>query len=217
MTHHHLLVSPSPLYLIGLESVINRCEPQSLIYSSRSFEDAMQKFSSWGVEYIWWAYHLTYQKMISSVILPAVSRNPGVKMILLQQSNSPAEIKEFFNKGISGYLGINGSVEEIVEAFQSCKKNMTYIDPRTSKDLSLLYLESQNEKIFPFEKLTDREKEVLQLIVQGYTTRQIAECLYISKCTVETHRLHLIRKIGVKNTASLVREAMNRQLYATNV
>jgi len=217
MTHHHLLVSPSPLYLIGLESVIGRCEPQSIIYSSKSPEDALHRFSTWPVGYIWWAFQWKYQKMISSVILPAVSKCTGVKLILLQQSNSPSEIKEFFNKGISGYLGSNSSVEEIVEAFQSCEKNITYIDPRTSKDLSLLYLETQSEKNFPSEKLTDREKEVLQLIVQGYTTREIAEYLYISKCTVETHRLHLIRKIGVKNTASLVREAMNRQLFATSV
>ncbi|MCR9014596.1 helix-turn-helix transcriptional regulator [Aquiflexum sp. XJ19-11] len=61
--------------------------------------------------------------------------------------------------------------------------------------------------------LTKREKEILQLIVEEYTTQEIANKLFISFCTVETHRLHLIQKMGVRNTAGLVREAVARNIY----
>ena len=61
-------------------------------------------------------------------------------------------------------------------------------------------------------KLTQREQEVLQLIVDEFTTTEIAKKLFIGQCTVETHRIKLIQKLGVKNTAGLVREAVQRQL-----
>ena len=208
--NHHLLVSPSPLYLIGLESVIGRLDTGSVIYSSKTLEDAKQIFLKRQVEFIWWAYEIPFQTLVSNVILPSISENAKVKIILLQHSHPSDRIKELFRLGLAGYLCDNCSIEYIVEAFQSCNNNFAYIDPRTTRELSTNYFHNKKEVLN--EQLTEREKEVLQLIVKGHTTREIAADLFISKSTVETHRLHLIRKIGVKNTASLVREAMNLKL-----
>ncbi|MCO6477059.1 MAG: response regulator transcription factor [Phaeodactylibacter sp.] len=63
------------------------------------------------------------------------------------------------------------------------------------------------------KKLTEREQEVLQLIIEEYTTKEIAKKLFISSCTVETHRLNIIQKLGVRNTAGIVREAMRMDLF----
>lgn len=66
-------------------------------------------------------------------------------------------------------------------------------------------------------KLTQREQEILQLIVEEFTTSEIAKKLYIGQCTVETHRINLIQKLGVKNVAGLVRVALEAGLYHARI
>ncbi|WP_113923257.1 LuxR C-terminal-related transcriptional regulator [Cognataquiflexum aquatile] len=141
---------------------------------------------------------------------------PKSKIFVFCESKDPILVKDFLKAGISGYFLPDCSVKNIKEAIGQSEKGKIYIDPKLRLFLTqnLLDIGQSNTTL---RALTKREKEILQLIVEEYTTQEIANKLFISFCTVETHRLHLIQKMGVRNTAGLVREAVARNIYQTSM
>ena len=110
-----------------------------------------------------------------------------------------------------GYLLKNTSKTELTEALKQVQLGNRYL-PKNISDILLndsIGLENSNYFI---PKLTTREKEILALIIQEFTTEEMAKKLYVSTKTVESHRSNLIQKLGVKNTAGLVRVAFEKGL-----
>ena len=140
--------------------------------------------------------------------------HPELKILLFGQGDAAPEIKKYFKQGVSGYLPKTSSAEEIEDALESLAKNKQYIPPSLNHIFSN-WLTSSKSLVQKkhCSHLTRRENEVLQLIVNEHTTQEIAHELFISSCTVETHRQKIIQKLGVKNTAGIVREAIYNQLY----
>lgn len=132
---------------------------------------------------------------------------PQLKILSFSETNNPFKIKQLFHIGIQGFLLRTAKREELVAAIDSVTDSKLYIQEEiknriTDYSLGLGSRKKQNTA------LTRREIEVLQLIIEEYTTKEIAKELFISEDTVETHRAHLIRKLDVKNTAGLVRTAI---------
>jgi len=121
-------------------------------------------------------------------------------------------IKSFLTAGICGYFLTQCSTDSIKEAHFQISIGNKYIDPEISQILTRNLLESGPKKP-RINSVTKREMQILQLIIEEFTSQEIAKKLFISFCTVETHRLHLIQKMGVRNTAGLVREALYTNLY----
>ena len=115
--------------------------------------------------------------------------------------------------GALGYLLKNTSREELIEAIRSVFKGEQYLQPEIKEALLSASLGNPVRGSY-VPKLTRREKEVLTLIVEEMTTAEIAEQLCISPKTVETHRLNLIQKLGVRNSAGLVKEALTKDLLS---
>ncbi len=212
MCKQHVLVASSPLYLLGLEAVISQHVKEPGFIICRSAEEARQKLVNTPRGFLWWAIQTPQSELIVNTISPFISKYPEMRIILLQHVYDTGIVKKLFEYGIAGFLSDMCSTDEICEAIHTTASGNTYLDRRVANAVSLSYLNPQVKQSKCSESLTDREKEVLKLIVDEYTTREIAQKLYISKCTVETHRLHLIRKLGVKNTAGLVREALTQAL-----
>lgn len=141
---------------------------------------------------------------------------PKSKIFVFCESKDPILVKDFLKAGISGYFLPDCSVKYIKEAIIQSEKGKIYIDPQLRLFLTQNLLDI-GQASTALCALTKREKEILQLIVEEYTTQEIANKLFISFCTVETHRLHLIQKMGVRNTAGLVREAVARNIYRTSM
>lgn len=137
---------------------------------------------------------------------------PASKTFVFCENKDPLVVKDFLKTGISGYFLPHCNTRNIKEALSLCSKGKVYIDPKLSNYLAQNLLDLIPSKASQ-HPLTKREKEILHLIVDEYTTQEIAKKLFISFCTVETHRLHLIQKMGVRNTAGLVREAVARNIY----
>ena len=108
--------------------------------------------------------------------------------------------------GASGYLIKNASAEEIKEAIQTVMSGKLYLS------LSMENLLKPKNNYAEIPPITKREKEILVLISEGYTTNQMAEKLFISPLTVESHRKNLLTKLNVNNTASLIRLAISMDL-----
>jgi len=131
---------------------------------------------------------------------------PGVKVLGISTFGERSYISRMIENGASGYLIKNASAAEIQEAIETVMAGKLYL----SVSIETLLKSKNNYAEIP--ALTKREKEILSLISEGYTTNQMAEKLFISPLTVESHRKNLLTKLNVNNTASLIRLAVNMNL-----
>ncbi len=138
-------------------------------------------------------------------------RFPGLKILLFGMEETVPEIRKYFKQGIWAYLPKTADSADIEAALSYIEAGELYVPASLNKTIAS-WLTDPVRKKKPGCKLTHREQEILQLIVEEFTTNEIAQKLYISHCTVETHRINLTQKLGVKNTAGLVREAVQREL-----
>jgi DNA-binding NarL/FixJ family response regulator len=120
-------------------------------------------------------------------------------------------VKTALRNGTDGYLLKDASEQDFLSAVESVLKGEQYIQ-KNVQDLMLKEAMGQKKDTSYIPKLTRREKEILQLIVDEKTTQEIADTLFLSVSTVETHRMNLISKLGVKNVAGLVKLTLERGL-----
>ena len=139
------------------------------------------------------------------------SNQRKLKVIVFGELKDSRSIKSIFKTGVSGYLLSNCCTQILKEAIHQVNMGRPFVDPQLTEIFIDSLFQSNNSPAIK-SQLTKREKQILQLIVDEYTTHEIANKLFISFCTVETHRLHLIQKMGVRNTAGLVREAISGNL-----
>ncbi|HLV93523.1 MAG TPA: response regulator transcription factor [Aequorivita sp.] len=127
---------------------------------------------------------------------------PNIKIIALTSHSDIATIKSSVNAGFDGYLLKIDSREDIEKALKTVTNNEKYFSPKTQQ----MFIERGTSK--NKMNLTEREKEVLQLIVVEKTTKEIAGQLCLSDKTIETHRASIMQKLEVKNIAGMVRKAV---------
>ncbi|KIC96001.1 response regulator [Flavihumibacter solisilvae] len=140
-----------------------------------------------------------------------LKKTPEVKIIAFSSFDDSHFVKQVMRNGASGYLLKNTDSETLVAAIQAVVNGEEYIDESIRKILLHESLKGQRRSIFDIP-LTKREKEILKHVAEGLSNQEIADKLFISMRTVETHRLNLSQKLAAKNTASLVREAIKRGL-----
>ena len=142
--------------------------------------------------------------------------NPGIKVIAVSMVNDFASIHKMLQSGADGYVLKNAGVEELMKALEFAEGGEVYINKEISDILLKGFrfnqtAEAKRIKVVK-EDLTQREKEILTLIVKGNSNQEIADMLSISIPTVKTHRSNILAKCEVKNTASLVRFVMENDL-----
>ena len=142
-----------------------------------------------------------------------VKENPKVKIIALSMHSSKNFIIEMFKAGASGYLLKDCEFDELVNAIRLVMNNKTYISPAISDVVVDNYMrQPDNAKDSAFSILSQREREVLQLLTEGKATKQIAKRLHISAKTVEVHRLNLMGKLKIDSIAQLTKYAIQEGL-----
>ncbi len=131
---------------------------------------------------------------------------PTMKIIALTSHSDSTTIKTSVNAGFDGYLLKIDGRDEIEKALKAVTNNEKYFSPKTQQVFFELNSSKNNVE------LTEREKEVLQLIVQEKTTKEIADQLCLSEKTIETHRAAIMQKLEVKNIAGMVKKAIMQGL-----
>jgi two-component system response regulator NreC len=144
---------------------------------------------------------------------------PSIRVIMLTMHKNEEYILQSFQAGASGFILKEGAVEELVSAIRSIHQDKSFLSPTISKTLIDAYLRKMEtgKTETPFDLLTDREREVLQLIAEGYTNREVAKALFISVKTVEAHRAHIMQKLNIHDIAKLVKYAIQKGLVDLNV
>jgi len=133
---------------------------------------------------------------------------PGIFILGLSTFNQGLYIKKMMENGASGYILKNSSKEELLKAIETVNHGHIYFSGE-AEDALRQYEKSAKVQL---PQLTPREKEILTLIAEGYTNPQIAEKIFLSPFTVDSHRKNLLAKLDVKNTASLIRMAIENKL-----
>ncbi|MCC9138630.1 response regulator [Pontibacter silvestris] len=144
-------------------------------------------------------------------------RYPNLKVLILTMLDHESYVSKAIENGASGYLLKNAGKEELRSALHLVFHGSTYISPSISLNLlqGVKGGRMSDESYPPHEQrhsLSKREVEVLMLIAEGYTNAEIAERLFNSKRTIETHRQNLLEKTNCKNTASLVKYAVQNRI-----
>lgn len=129
---------------------------------------------------------------------------PSVFVIGLSTFNQQSFIQKMMDNGASGYVLKNATQKELMEAIETVAKGKTYLSNEAASSLRK-YTESE------IPVITRREKEVLELIAEGMTNNEIAQKLFISTTTVDTHRKNLLAKFEAKNVASMIKMAAQFQ------
>ncbi len=138
---------------------------------------------------------------------------PAIKVLALTMMDEDQHIRQMIEAGASGYILKSSDKIELVDAITTILEGQHYFsdDATQSVMMDLVKGTTKKENSDP-GNITDREKEVLELIVKQYTNQEIAEELYISTRTVDAHRRNLLQKTGAKNTAGLVTYAIKHDL-----
>jgi two-component system response regulator NreC len=138
------------------------------------------------------------------------SRYPKTPILVLSMVDHPAEVRAALNAGASGYLVKESAAEQLIEAVRRVAGGEVYLQPSLGAAIAR-QVDLRNPAGFAIA-LTERELEVLRLVVLGHTNKQMAQMLGISTRTVEAHRASLLRIVGVTSRADLVRFALDAGL-----
>jgi len=137
----------------------------------------------------------------------------GVKVIALSAYSDRRFISHMFKAGASGYLLKDCLFEELAVAIRTVAKNQVYVSPKIADVVVKGFIHrSLKDDSTVFSILTDREREVLQLLSEGKTTKQIASLLKVSVKTIETHRQHIMDKLDIRSIAGLTKYALREGL-----
>src|SRR6058998_3296092 len=135
--------------------------------------------------------------------------SPQTKTILLTMHTEDPYVMEALRAGVKGYLLKTLAAQDLVQAIREVSRGAMYLSPGISRTLVEAYLAKSE---LPPDPLTPREREVLQLVAEGKTTKEVAVILGISVKTAESHRTRIMGKLEIHETASLVRYAIRRGL-----
>jgi len=140
--------------------------------------------------------------------------HPEVKILILTMHKDKEYLYHAFSAGAEGFLLKEDADTELHAAIEKLKKGGTYISPLLSSQLTDLLMERSRygvgQPLAPREPLTTREREIIKLIAEGKSSKEIGELLFISNRTVQHHRANIQRKLNIKKTADLVKYAIQK-------
>jgi DNA-binding NarL/FixJ family response regulator len=139
-------------------------------------------------------------------------RRPALRTLILSMYENEQFLFEALKAGASGYVLKSGADDDIVEACRAAMRGQSFLYPSAVHALIRDFIERADERGADFDLLTPRELEVLKLIAEGHTSKEIAAMLVISIKTVDRHRTNMLEKLGMRDRVELTRYAIRRGL-----
>lgn len=200
------LVDDHAILLDGVKSLLEEEENLEIVGQAGTGEEALEFIKRNEVDLLITDFHLPEMDGLSLIRL-VKKISPKTKIIVLSMHDETHLVKEILKEGIAGYVLKKDSHLEMRKAIQTAAQGGVFL----SQEINQMLIKSLNS---PHEEklLTDREREILKLIAKEYTNRNIAEELFISERTVETHRKNIFRKTKTNSLVGLIKFA-----YANNL
>lgn len=198
-----LLVDDHRIFLEGLKNLIQ--EPFHAKDTANSGREALELIKSSEFDVMITDYEMPGFNGLELIKAVRIVQ-PEIKIIVLSMHDDPSVVKELLRIGVQGYLLKNNTYKNLTEALEKVVEGKRFL----SDEIAELLINAPEEE----EKgvLTSREIEILRLVAKEFNSRQIAEILFISERTVETHRKNILKKTGAGNLVGLIKYA-----YANNL
>ena len=204
-TFRILLVDDHLLFLEGVEGLLSGLKNVQVSGRAHNGREALLQLRKQPADLVLLDYQMP--EMDGLATLSEIRKfHPGTKVMILSMHKSAALVQEVMKAGAEGFLLKTADREEFLLAVKKVLSGGKYFSAEVMEEMMRPALASQ--QFVPDEPLTDRETEIIREIVNGLSTQEIAEKLFISPRTVETHRKNLMAKLNMKNLASLVRWAL---------
>jgi two-component system response regulator NreC len=204
-----VLVDDHAVVRSGLRLLLDREEDMEVIGEAGNAKDAIFR-----------ARALKPDVILLDVVMPGESgievlprllkESPETKVLVLSMQDDPSYVREAFGAGASGYVLKEAADEEVVSAVREIADGGHYVHPALGA--RMVAAEAQERAAAEADPLSEREREVLRLLALGNTNQEIAQALYISVRTAESHRAHIMQKLGLATRAELVRYALSHGL-----
>lgn len=207
-----IIVDDHQIFLDGLKEVFKAFDDISIVGEANDGVDLIDLLGKTDCDVI--LMDVNMPKMDGTAATKYVKQNyPDVKVLMLTMHDSKAMIEKLVKAGADGYVLKNTAKGELKMAIETLCSDQNYYSPMVTQ--TIMQSMRQKEALasdYGAVELTDREKDVLKLIAKEMTSHEIAEQLFISHHTVESHRKNLIAKLGVRSLAGLVKYAVKSGL-----
>ena len=139
-----------------------------------------------------------------------LKEKPATKIVVLSRYDNLSYVRSLLEAGALGYVPKKAVSTELAAAIRAVYNGGVFLHPSIAKGVTKDYVQliQSEHKTEPYERLTDREKEILKLLAEGYSSHQIAERLYLTAKTVLNYRKNIMEKLGVENPAQLIKYAI---------
>lgn len=209
-----LIADDHAMFVDGIESILNKEDDIQVIDKCFDGPSVLKKIISNPPDLVLLDINLPGMNGIE-VSQKIIKDHPKVKILAISMFNEESFVTEILNNGAQGYILKNTGREELLLAIRTIHDGKTFFSKDVTNTIMKSLMKRRKEstattKLIP--KISRREKEVLKLIVEEFTTQEIANELFISLKTVESHRSSLLNKLNARNTAGLVRITMENKL-----
>jgi len=204
------IIDDHAVVIDGLKTMLNAFPHLEVVYATQSGKELLEQLDT-----------VIPDVLLMDIQMPEINgidlckqvlrQRPATRIIAFSSFDDSNYVKQVFRGGAKGYLLKNSDKQTIVKAIETVMEGEEYMDEAIKKIIVQESLTGQRRSIFEVP-LTKRELEILKLIAEGLSSQEMADKLFISLRTVETHRLNINQKLDVKNTAGLVKEALKRGL-----
>lgn len=206
-----LLVDDHQIITDGLRSLVNSIEGMQVIGDANNGKEAIELLKVLDIDVVLMDIDMPVMNGLDAT--KAIKASPGkTKVIILSMHCESGMVKELIGIGADGYILKNASKEELIQAIQKVAAGQQYF--ATDVTLSLLNNKKNPNQTKLDAELTNRELEILKLIADGFSNKEIGEKLFISHRTVDTHRTNLMKKLEVNNIAGLISFAIKKGIVS---
>ncbi|MGC5746258.1 response regulator transcription factor [Chryseobacterium sp. NFX27] len=201
------------LYTEGLSKLLSQSKIFNTIDICNSYEPLFEQLKEDPPEILVISSNMLMLTDIFRLVEDITAKNKKIKIIVIGNSYDMTDIRKLFNKGIKSYLDKNSRYDEFLKSINVLLLNEIYIcDNAKERMINFISSDEGKPNLHMKEPLTRREMEILKLICDGFSSKDISEKLFISINTVETHRKRILLKLNAKNSVGIVKYALENHI-----
>lgn len=198
----------------GIVKILNENPEMEVIAEASNGKEALEKCAIFSPDILLLDLDMPILNGLEAVP-ELMTQNPGMKIGILTMHKEKSLVEKLINLGVAGYLYKSSHEEDLIYGIKKIADGKTFYASEVTESLvgkSRRFTSTDPSHMVMLAELSEREKEILILIAEGFSNKEIGEKLFISVRTVDTHRSNIMKKVGIKNMAGLVRFAISSGL-----